>query len=276
MTKDDDRKSPLISNDGDIPDAVPVVEILGGRIGKILAKLRPTGIADTPMAEGWEAPEGTEVDVEYVSGQPLLVSGGLATPQHLLDEAEAMCPVEGAVRILLGRVIYEDPTREGLLDTPARVVKALGQMTEGYGQDPREILGTTFDTDGYDEMVVLRGIDFVSLCEHHMLPFIGTAAVGYVPGERVVGLSKLARLVDCFSRRLQIQERMTKEIADAVMEVLSPQGVGVVVSAHHSCMGCRGVRKPGASMVTSYLAGVMRDNVAARAEFLALAGVTGK
>jgi GTP cyclohydrolase I len=349
MTKDKDDKSPLISNDGDIPDAVPdhqqvdrgpdphtqehdkvpdavpVVEILGGSIKDVHAELRPTGISDTPMAEGWEAPEGTEVPVvirevgghqveefdhiitpdEYhqladrglntessgdsiraalvdirqqaevgESAPSMLTSGYLGPDPALSEQAEHDISTEGAVRVLLRRVVWEDPEREGLLDTPERVVKALGQMTEGYGQDPVEILGTTFDTEGYDEMVVLRGIDFVSLCEHHMLPFTGTAAVGYVPGDRVVGLSKLARLVDCFARRLQIQERMTKEIADAVMNVLSPQGVGVVVSARHSCMGCRGVRKPGASMVTSYLAGVMRDNVAARAEFLALAGVT--
>lgn len=213
-------------------------------------------------------------EMDEAAAQPMMCSGYMGSDPRMSDHAELDISVEGAVRVLLRRVVREDPEREGLLDTPRRVVKALGEMTTGYGQDVHEILGTTFDTEGYDEMVVLRGIDFVSLCEHHMLPFTGTAAVGYVPGERVVGLSKLARLVDCFARRLQIQERMTKEIADAVMEVLSPQGVGVVVSAHHSCMGCRGVRKPGASMVTSYLAGVMRDNVAARAEFLALAGVT--
>lgn len=280
----------------DIPDPPSVVEILGGdlshdicqdavreatgdadaklpKVGTVRAELRPTGMTDTPMADGQEEPEGTEVPLEMVS---LICSGGMGPDPALAEQAEHDISVEGAVRVLLARVVWEDVTREGLLDTPGRVVKALGQMTEGYGQDPVEILGTTFDTDGYDEMVVLRGIDFVSLCEHHMLPFTGTAAVGYVPGDRVVGLSKLARVVDCFARRLQIQERMTKEIADAVMNVLEPKGVGVVVSAHHSCMGCRGVRKAGADMVTSSLAGVMRYDPAARAEFLALAGVTGK
>ncbi len=213
-------------------------------------------------------------DMYAAAAQPMLSSGYLGPDPALSEQAEHDISIEGAVRVLLRRVVYEDPEREGLQDTPRRVAAALSEMTNGYGEDVADILGTTFETDGYDEMVVLRDIDFTSLCEHHMLPFTGTAAVGYVPGARVVGLSKLARLVDCFAHRLQIQERMTKEIADAVMEVLQPQGVGVVVSAHHSCMGCRGVRKPGASMVTSCLQGVMRENPAARAEFLALAGVT--
>ncbi len=283
-----------------VPDAPPVLEILGGEMPP--GTVREVGGNQTEefpddhgftelehqqlLARGMNSESSGEsvrealadirqqAEMDEAASHPMLCSGGMGVDPALSEQAEHDISLEGAVRVLLRRVVWEDPEREGLLDTPARVVKALGQMTEGYQQDPVEILGTTFDTEGYDEMVVLRGIDFVSLCEHHMLPFTGTAAVGYVPGSRVVGLSKLARLVDCFARRLQIQERMTKEIADAVMEVLSPQGVGVVVAAHHSCMGCRGVRKPGASMVTSYLQGVMRDNVAARAEFLALAGVT--
>ena len=261
-----------MSKDKKVPDAPDIVDILGG------------DLQDCPGIVPGEGPR-TECDceevplrddMEAIEGPGILRSGWDGVPQKLLDEAEAMCPPEGAVRILLGRVVWEDPEREGLLDTPRRVINALQEMTSGYGQDPQEVLGTTFEKDGYDEMVVLRGIDFVSLCEHHMLPFTGTAAVGYVPGDRVVGLSKLARLVDCFARRLQIQERMTKQIADAVMEVLQPKGVGVVVAAHHSCMGCRGVRKAGADMVTSSLAGVMRKDAAARAEFLGLAGMTGK
>ena len=240
-----------------IPDAPDVVEVLGGSLD------------EAPREVG-----GNQAEEFPDDSSRIMSSGFQGVPQDLLDDAERMCPVEGAVRVLLARVVFEDPRREGLLDTPRRVVKALGEMTSGYGEDPRHLLGTTFDTDGYDEMVVLRGIEFVSLCEHHMLPFTGIAAVGYVPRERVVGLSKLARLVDCFSRRLQIQERMTKQIADAVMEILEPKGVGVVVSARHSCMGCRGVRKATADMVTSSLAGVMLDDRAARAEFLALAGVT--
>lgn len=174
-----------------------------------------------------------------------------------------------AVRRLL-QFIGEDPEREGLLDTPKRVVKAYAEMTAGYSEDPAAILSTTFD-DRCDEMVMLRGIDFVSLCEHHLLPFTGTAVVGYVPGDRVVGLSKLARLVECYARRLQVQERLTNQIAYALLDHLDARGVGVVIRAHHSCMGNRGVRKPGAEMVTSAMLGVLRDDTAARAEFLALA-----
>ncbi len=177
---------------------------------------------------------------------------------------------QAAVVTLLG-AIGEDPWREGLVDTPKRVVKALREMTSGYRDVPSQILSTTFEGDGYDEMVLLRGIEFHSLCEHHMLGFRGHATVGYVPDKRVIGLSKLARLVHCFARRLQIQERMTREIADALTKHLRPLGVGVVVEAHHSCMGCRGVMQSGTKMVTSAMHGVLRDKPEARAEFLALA-----
>lgn len=179
---------------------------------------------------------------------------------------------EAAVRVLLAD-IGEDIERDGLLDTPARFVRALHEMTSGYETDVAALLSTTF-TDDYDEMVVVRGVDFHSLCEHHLLGFTGTATVGYIPqpGLGVVGLSKLARLVDAFARRLQVQERMTQQIAQAIDEHLRPVGVGVVLRARHSCMGCRGVRKPGAEMVTSTLLGAMRDEPQTRAEFLSLAG----
>lgn len=178
---------------------------------------------------------------------------------------------ELAVATLLG-YIGEDPQRPGLADTPARVVRALAELTAGYCDDPAELLARVFPDD-HDEMVVVTGIDFTSLCEHHLLTFTGTAVVGYLPapGAGVVGLSKLARLVDCYARRLQVQERMTSQVADAMVEHLAPLGVGVVVRARHSCMGCRGVRKPGAEMVTSALRGAMRDQADTRAEFLALA-----
>lgn len=178
---------------------------------------------------------------------------------------------EEAVRVLLVE-LGEDADRPGLLDTPARVVRALREMTDGYGIDPAELLAVQFPDD-YDEMVVVRGVEFHSLCEHHLLGFSGTATVAYIPtpGRGVVGLSKLARLVECFARRLQVQERMTMQIADAIDEHLAPVGVGVVVRARHSCMGCRGVRKPGAEMVTSALRGAMRDEPHTRAEFLSLA-----
>lgn len=181
--------------------------------------------------------------------------------------AEAAGPADAVVRLL--EHVGEDPNREGLVDTPGRVLRALEEMCEGYAVDPALLLDTTFD-EPYDEMVVVRGVAFTSLCEHHMLPFSGTCTLGYLPTGRVVGLSKLARLVECYARRLQVQERMTSQIAQALMDHLAPLGVGVVVQAVHSCMACRGVRKRG-TMVTSAMLGALRDVPEARAEFLALA-----
>jgi GTP cyclohydrolase I len=179
---------------------------------------------------------------------------------------------ESAVTRLL-EYIGEDPSRDGLVKTPERVVRALREMTQGYHLDPKEILGTAFEVP-FDEMVVLRGVRFSSMCEHHMLPFIGTCDVGYIPQGtdscKVIGLSKLARVVDCFARRLQIQERMTHEIAQAVMEHADAKGVGVVVRAHHSCMGCRGVKQPDTEMVTSVMLGALLEDDKARSEFLEL------
>jgi GTP cyclohydrolase I len=161
---------------------------------------------------------------------------------------------------------------DGLKDTPGRWVRAMQEMTRGYKEDPAAILATTFEGDGYDQLVLLKDIPFASLCEHHLLPFVGRAHVGYIPKDRVVGLSKLARVVDAFARRLQIQERMTKQIADAIASALLPLGVGVMIEATHSCMAVRGVAKPGALMVTSDVRGVFREKEAARAEFFALIG----
>ncbi|MGA7616507.1 MAG: GTP cyclohydrolase I FolE [Thermoanaerobaculia bacterium] len=175
---------------------------------------------------------------------------------------------ERAVATLL-TLIGEDPGREGLIDTPRRVIKAWREMTSGYGEDPGEILARTFEETS-DELVLLRGISFHSICEHHLLPFHGTATVGYLPG-RVVGISKLARLVDCFARRLQIQERMTRQIATAIEEHLAPRGVGVRIEARHSCMGCRGVKLPDTELVTTAMLGTLREDAAARAEFFRLA-----
>lgn len=167
--------------------------------------------------------------------------------------------------------IGEDPTRDGLRDTPARVTKAWRELTSGYSMDPAQILSTTFAVD-FDEMVVVRRIPFASLCEHHILPFTGHATVAYIPdpeGGRVVGLSKLARLVDCFARRLQVQERMTGQIAQAIEENLRPIGVGVVITASHTCMSIRGIERAG-EMVTSSMLGGIREDPAARSELLAL------
>lgn len=174
---------------------------------------------------------------------------------------------EDAVATLL-RFIGEEPERDGLRDTPARVVKAWREMTAGYAEDPAEILSRTFDETS-DEMVILRGISFYSTCEHHLLPFYGQAVVGYLPG-KVVGISKLARLVECFAKRLQVQERMTRQIAEAVEQHLDARGVGVVLRAHHLCMGCRGVRQEETEMVTSSMLGTLRTDAASRAEFLRL------
>jgi GTP cyclohydrolase I len=176
---------------------------------------------------------------------------------------------QGIKALLLN--IGEDITRDGLLDTPKRVVKAYAEMTVGYAQDPADILATTFAVGNVDEMVILRNIDFVSLCEHHLLPFTGTATLAYLPEHngRVVGLSKLARLVDCLSRRLQVQERLTTQLTEALDMFLVTLGSACLIRATHSCMTCRGVRKNG-EMITSSLTGVFRDS-AVRAEFLALA-----
>ena len=179
---------------------------------------------------------------------------------------------EAAVRTLL-RYVGEDPAREGLSQTPARVARAYGEYFSGYGVDPLALMERTFsETDGYDEMVVLRNVAFVSHCEHHIAPFFGAAHIAYLPHRRVVGISKLARVVDAFARRLQIQERLTVQIADAVDAVLQPRGVAVVLRAEHQCMTMRGVNKPGVSLVTSRMVGDFRDDQATRREFLAMIG----
>jgi GTP cyclohydrolase I len=175
---------------------------------------------------------------------------------------------EDAVRTLL-RWAGEDPAREGLLETPKRVVKAYRDWFSGYEVDPREYLGRTFkETAGYDEMVVLRDIEFESHCEHHMAPIIGKAHVGYLPTHKVVGISKLARVVDVFAHRFQVQEKMTAEIARCIEEVLQPRGVGVVIEATHECMTTRGIHKRGVSMITSKMLGAFRDDARTRSEFL--------
>src|SRR5829696_4785248 len=176
---------------------------------------------------------------------------------------------EEAVRTLI-RWAGEGPEREGLSETPARVTRAYAEWFEGYGQDPAEILQRTFEeVGGYDDIVVLRDIPFESCCEHHMAAIRGTVTIGYLPRHRFVGISKLARVVDAFAHRLQVQERLTAQIADTIDEVLAPRGVGVIVKGTHACMATRGVRKHGVSMVTSRMLGAFRDDPAARQEFLA-------
>ena len=175
---------------------------------------------------------------------------------------------EDAVRTLLSWA-GEDPTREGLLDTPKRVVEAYGDWYSGYNEDPREFLERTFkEVAGYDEMIVLRDIEFESHCEHHMAPIIGRAHVGYLPDGKVVGISKLARVVETYARRFQVQEKMTAQIAACIQDVLQPLGVGVVVEGVHECMTTRGIHKRGVSMITSKMLGSFREDARTRAEFL--------
>jgi GTP cyclohydrolase IA len=179
---------------------------------------------------------------------------------------------EAAVRTLI-EWAGDDPAREGLKGTPARVAKAFEEYFSGYGTDPIELLQRTFEeTDGYDEMVVLRDIRFESHCEHHLAPIIGKAHIAYLPQQRVVGISKLARLVEVYARRLQIQEKMTAQIANTLDEVLQPKGVAVVIEAAHQCMTTRGVHKPGVAMVTSRMLGAFRTDASTRREFLAIIG----
>ncbi|MCH4023708.1 MAG: GTP cyclohydrolase I FolE [Acetobacter sp.] len=175
-----------------------------------------------------------------------------------------------AVRTLL-RWAGDNPSREGLLDTPDRVVRSYEEFFEGYQQDPEEILARTFSEVGdYNEIILLRDIRFESHCEHHMVPIIGRAHVAYLPQKRVVGISKLARLVDVYAKRLQIQERLTSDIAETINRVLQPQGVAVILEAGHQCMTTRGVHRPGVSMVTSKMLGVFRDNSDTRKELMAM------
>lgn len=186
------------------------------------------------------------------------------TGRPTLEEAEA------AVRTLI-RWAGDNPDREGLLETPNRVIRSYEEFFSGYDLDPEEVLMKTFEeSGGYDEMVLIRDIEVQSHCEHHIVPIIGKAHVAYIPNNRVVGISKLARVVDIFAKRLQIQEKMTVDIAETINNVLKPQGVAVVIEASHQCMTTRGVHKPGADTVTSQMLGVFRDDASTRREFLSM------
>jgi GTP cyclohydrolase I len=196
---------------------------------------------------------------------------------HHDDEARPeRAEVEAAVRTII-RWTGDNPSRDGLIETPARVARAFEEFFSGYGQDPVEILQKTFEEiEGYDEMIALRGVRFESHCEHHMAPIIGQAWVAYVPNGRVVGISKLARVVEVFAKRLQIQEKLTAQIANTINDVLKPQGVGVIIKASHHCMTTRGVHKHGSDLVTSRMLGCFRDNPATRQEFLSMAVSPGE
>jgi len=189
------------------------------------------------------------------------------------DAKPSQTDAEDAVRTLI-RWAGDDPTREGLLETPARVARAYKEFFRGYGVDPEAVLKRTFEeTDGYDEMIVLKDMRFESHCEHHMAAIIGRAHIAYLPSKRVVGISKLARLLDVYAKRLQIQEKLTAQIANTLNEVLQPRGVAVVIDASHQCMTTRGVHKPGTSMVTSRMLGAFRTDASTRREFLAFIGM---
>ena len=208
---------------------------------------------DPSMPDDPNDPDGGAFDADPIAVHPLSVD----IPR-----------VEAAVRELL-LAVGEDPDREGLIRTPNRVARAYGELFAGLAEDPRRHLGTVFTAD-YDEVVVLRDIPFASMCEHHLLPFTGRAHVAYLPNGKVVGLSKLARLVEGYARRPQIQEQLTVQICEALMEALDPKGAAVVVEAVHSCMTVRGVKKTGATMITSCLRGLCRSDARTRGEILAL------
>lgn len=193
-----------------------------------------------------------------------------AMPKNVIESASlADASLNELVQEMLGR-LGEDPTREGLLRTPERVAKAYQFLTKGYNEDPEQLLNSALFTVTYDEMVIVKDIEMFSLCEHHMLPFFGKVHIAYIPNGKVIGLSKLPRLVDIYSRRLQVQERMTTEIAETLMKVIQPQGVGVVVEARHLCMMMRGVEKQHSATVTSAMFGCFRDEKETREEFLSL------
>ncbi len=207
-----------------------------------------------------------------------ILNVNIQTPNHVIDAKASFEgrpsreEAEAAVRTLL-RWTGDDPDREGLVDTPARVVRAYEEFFAGYDVDPVELLARSFEeTDGYDEMVVLRDIRLESHCEHHVVPIIGRAHVAYLPAGRVVGISKLARVLEVYAKRLQIQEKLTAQVANCINEVLKPKGVAVVIEAAHQCMTTRGIHKPGVTMVTSRMLGAFRDDASTRREFLAMIG----
>ena len=216
--------------------------------------------------------------LKVVDGEPDAVLAGEASldescgPVNPVADKPSRDEAEDAIRTLI-KWAGDDPEREGLLDTPARVVRSYEEFFNGYEADPRTILARTFEeTDGYDEIVLLRGIRFESHCEHHMAPIVGLAHVAYLPRRRVVGISKLARLVEIYAKRLQIQEKMTAQIANTIDDVLEPRGVAVVIEAAHHCMTTRGIHKPGSTLVTSRMLGAFRDDASTRREFLSMIG----
>lgn len=233
--------------------------------------LRITGVQNT----GAGAKAVAHPEIRGWAMDDMLVKSAQTAPPETFGKTSTDNP-EQAIRSLI-RWIGENPDRDGLRDTPGRVARAFEEYFSGYRQDPEQILQRTFEEmDGYDEMVVLRAIPFQSHCEHHIAPIIGRAWVAYVPERRVVGISKLARVVDAYARRLQIQERLTAQIANAIDKVLRPQGVAVVIKAAHQCMSSRGVHVHGTDLVTSRMLGCFRDNPMSRQEFMSMVHSTSE
>ncbi|KAI9311387.1 hypothetical protein BX666DRAFT_1868048 [Dichotomocladium elegans] len=211
--------------------------------------------------------QSTPLDIDGLSWPS--VGAKARRSESLVEREERQQKIADAVKTIL-TCIGEDPEREGLLKTPDRYAKALLFFTKGYEENIREVINDAIFEEDHDEMVIVKDVDVFSLCEHHMVPFYGKISIGYIPNRRVVGLSKLARIAEMFTRRLQVQERITKQIASALMEILQPQGVAVVMEASHMCMCMRGVQKPGSATVTSCMMGVFRSNPKTREEFLTL------
>eukprot|EP00274_Cyanoptyche_gloeocystis_P000082 CAMPEP_0196658140 /NCGR_PEP_ID=MMETSP1086-20130531/27547_1 /TAXON_ID=77921 /ORGANISM="Cyanoptyche gloeocystis , Strain SAG4.97" /LENGTH=271 /DNA_ID=CAMNT_0041991573 /DNA_START=225 /DNA_END=1040 /DNA_ORIENTATION=+ len=234
-----------------------------------LLGLRVPEDAASPTASSSSSEEGGAKIVEYDNEKVSKVD------DRSVDIHKRMARMQDAVRTIL-ECLGEDPTREGLLDTPKRVAKAMLFFTEGYTKQLSDVMNNAVFEENHDEMVIVRDISIFSQCEHHMVPFFGKVHIGYIPNGKVVGLSKLARIADMYARRLQVQERLTKQIAQAVDEILKPQGVAVVIEASHMCMVSRGVQKPGASTVTSCMVGAFKEDAKTRKEFLSLINIGSK
>ena len=247
-----------------------------------IARIKAVGFTDLGVGCGPLNPThvGSGIQIQEAAGGPFSVN--IVTPASpriavnaVTEDRPTQEQAESAIRILL-RWAGDDPDREGLRDTPSRVARAYQEFFVGYAVDPVALLERTFEeTDGYDEIVLLRDIRLESTCEHHMAPIIGRVHVAYLPHRRIVGISKLARVVDAYAKRLQIQEKLTAQIANTIQDVLEPRGVAVVIEAAHQCMTTRGVHKPGVTMVTSRMLGAFRDNAATRRELLAMIGNRG-
>ncbi|EKD19487.1 GTP cyclohydrolase I [Drepanopeziza brunnea f. sp. 'multigermtubi' MB_m1] len=254
-----------------VPIPIPTSSKINGEQPNKAAR-RPLTPLATRRADSFFADETPGIDIEGLSW-PSLGAQARNNSTEQEDEGRQLAKLANAVATIL-ECIGEDPRREGLCRTPERYAKALLFFTKGYRESLRTILNGAIFHEGHDELVIVRDIEFSSLCEHHLVPFFGKMHIGYIPNSRVIGLSKIARIVDMFSRRLQVQERLTKQVSTALFEILKPQGVAVIVEASHMCMVMRGVEKTGASTTTSCMLGCLKQSAKAREEFLRLIGRT--